>query len=53
MLRLIEANTEQYKELDHAQILEGNDVWAPMALSDGKLVLRDMTKMVCIEVAGH
>ncbi len=53
MLRLIEANTEQYKELDHSQILDGNDVWAPMALSDGKLVLRDMTKMVCIEVAGH
>ncbi|HID23264.1 MAG TPA: polyvinylalcohol dehydrogenase [Planctomycetaceae bacterium] len=50
MLRLLEANTKQYRELAHAQVLSGHDVWAPMALSDGKLVLRDVTKMVCLEV---
>jgi len=50
MLRLLEANTKEYRELAHAQVLSGHDVWAPMALSDGKLVLRDVTKMVCIEV---
>ncbi|MGA2263528.1 MAG: PQQ-binding-like beta-propeller repeat protein [Acidobacteriota bacterium] len=50
MLRLIEANTKQYKELASAQILEGEDVWGPMALSNGKLVVRDMNKMVCLEV---
>lgn len=49
-LRVIEANTKEYKELAKIQVLSGHDVWAPMALSDGKLVLRDMTKMVCIEV---
>jgi outer membrane protein assembly factor BamB len=51
MLRLIEASTTGYKELDSAQVLSGHDVWAPMALSDSKLVLRDMTKMVCIQVS--
>lgn len=51
MLRLIEASTDRYVELDHAQVLSGHDVWAPMALSNGRLILRDMTKMVCIEVA--
>jgi len=50
MLRLIEASTTEYKELAHAQVLSGHDVWAPMALSDGKLVLRDMAKMICLEV---
>ncbi len=50
MLRLLEANTKQYKELASAQILEGEDVWGPMALSDGKLVIRDMNKMVCLQV---
>jgi outer membrane protein assembly factor BamB len=50
MLRLIEANTTEYKELAHAQLLKGGDVWAPMALSDSKLVLRDMSRMICIEV---
>lgn len=50
MLRLIEATTKAYKELAKAQVLSGHDVWGPMALSEGKLVLRDMRKMVCIEV---
>jgi len=50
MLRLIEANTTGYKELARAQVLSGHDVWGPMALSDGKLVLRDLTKMLCIDV---
>jgi outer membrane protein assembly factor BamB len=51
MLRLVEASTTEYRELASAQILSGHDVWGPMALSNGKLVLRDLTKMVCIEVA--
>jgi outer membrane protein assembly factor BamB len=50
MLRLVEANTTEYKELARTQVLSGHDVWGPMALSNGKLVLRDLTKMVCIEV---
>jgi outer membrane protein assembly factor BamB len=50
MLRLLDANTEGYKELDHAQVLEGHDVWGPPALSDGKLVIRDFGKMVCIDM---
>lgn len=52
ILRLIEANTTGYKELASAQVLTGPDVWGPMALSDGKLVLRDLTKMVCLDVRG-
>lgn len=51
MLRLLEADTEAYRELDHAQVLKGPDVWGPMALSDGKLVLRDMAKLICLQVA--
>ncbi len=50
MLRLLDANAKEYKELASAQVLSGHDVWAPMALSDGKLVLRDMAKMVCMDV---
>ena len=50
MLRLLEANTKEYKELASAQILGGHDVWGPLALSDGKLVMRDLGRMVCIKV---
>jgi outer membrane protein assembly factor BamB len=52
MLRLVEANTTGYKELASAQVLSGPEVWAPMALSDGKLVLRNLTKMTCLDVRG-
>ncbi len=51
-LRLIEANTTGYKELASAQVLAGTEVWGPMALYDGKLVLRDLTQMVCLDVRG-
>jgi hypothetical protein len=52
MLRLIDAVTSGYKELARAQVLSGPDVWGPMALSDGTLILRDLTKMVALDVRG-
>jgi hypothetical protein len=51
-LRLIEASTTGYHELASAQVLGGEEVWAPMALYDGKLVLRDLTQMICLDVRG-
>ena len=50
MLRLIEADTTQYKELGSVQVLGGEEVWGPPALSDGKLVVRDNNQMVCLQV---
>lgn len=52
VLRLIEANTTGYKELASAQVLSGPDVWGPMALSDGKLIVRDLGKMIALDVRG-
>jgi outer membrane protein assembly factor BamB len=49
-LHMIEASTTGYKELDSAQVLSGKEVWAPMALSGGRMVLRDLAKMVCIDL---
>jgi len=51
-LRLIEANTTKYNELASAQVLDGQEAWAPLALSEGKLVLRDLTRMICLDVRG-
>jgi hypothetical protein len=50
MLRLVEANTTGYKELASAQVVGGEDVWGPLAISDRKLVLRDMNQLVCVQV---
>ena len=51
-LHLIEASTTGYNELAAAQVLAGQEVWGPMALSGGRLVLRDLTKMICVDVRG-
>ena len=53
VLRLIDANTTGYKELASAQVLSGPDVWGPMALSEGTLVIRDLTRMVALDVRGR
>ena len=49
-LRLLEANTEEYRELASAKPLSGHDVWAPPALADGHLIIRDLENMVCLKV---
>ncbi|HTS30316.1 MAG TPA: PQQ-binding-like beta-propeller repeat protein [Bryobacteraceae bacterium] len=52
-LHLIEASTTGYNELASAQVLAGQEVWGPMALSGGRLVLRDLTRMICLDVRGE
>ncbi|HYG34675.1 MAG TPA: PQQ-binding-like beta-propeller repeat protein [Clostridia bacterium] len=41
-----------YELLSRAKVLEakGVQVWAPMALSDGKLIVRDQHQMKCLDV---
>ena len=52
-LTLAEATTAGYKPLAQAQVLEGPDAWGPLALADGRLIVRDVHKMVCLDVAAH
>lgn len=48
VLRLVEANSEKYVELGQFQALSGKQMWAPMAYSQGKLVLRSQKEMKCL-----
>ncbi len=49
-LVMAQATTSGYNELARAKVVPGPDAWGAMALADGKLVLRDRTKMVCLDV---
>lgn len=50
-LHIIKASTKGYEHLDSKVIIpDGHDAWAPMALADGYLVLRDADNMVCINI---
>jgi outer membrane protein assembly factor BamB len=33
-------------------VLSGHDLWAPMALAGGRLLLRDANKLVCLDLSG-
>jgi len=50
ILHLIQPSPDGYKELAQAKLLGGKEIWAPMAISDGMLVLRDQSQMKCIRV---
>ncbi len=49
-LVMCEATPEEYRELGRARVLSGQQVWGPLAYSDGKLVLRDQKQMVCVDL---
>ena len=66
-LYLIEPDTTAFKPLAKAELLgiksgEDNSMagriggssqnWAPIALADGKLLIRDQSKLLCVKVVG-
>jgi outer membrane protein assembly factor BamB len=50
MLYLIEPNPAEFKVLAKAELLNTKQAWAPLALSDGKLLIRDQKQMKCVVV---
>jgi outer membrane protein assembly factor BamB len=52
-LTLAEATPQGYRQLAESQVFDdGNDSWGPMALAGGRLIVRDLTRMTCLDVAG-
>jgi outer membrane protein assembly factor BamB len=51
VLTAAEASPAGYKPLARAQVLDGNDAWGPMALVGGRLIVRDLTRMACLDVS--
>lgn len=50
MLYLIDPDPAGFKVLAQAELLETKQAWAPLALSDGKLIVRDQKQMKCVGV---
>ena len=49
-LYMAEATPEGYKELGNASLFSPPEPWAPMSFKDGKLIARDMHKLVCLDL---
>lgn len=50
-LFILQPSVSGYQELDMAQVIpDGHDAWAPIAVADGFMVVRDSHTMVCIDM---
>lgn len=52
-LRVLDAEADHYEELATIDLLEGPDVWAPPIISQGKLLIRDLGKLICLDIAAE
>ncbi|MGA2618028.1 MAG: PQQ-binding-like beta-propeller repeat protein [Thermoguttaceae bacterium] len=54
VLTMAEAAAAGYHRLARAEVLDGGVTsWGPMALAGGRLIVRDLTRMICLDVAEH
>ena len=51
LLTLARASPSGYEQLAQAQVLPGNVAEGPMAIAAGRLIVRDLKHMVCLDVA--
>jgi len=52
LLTMALASPAGFHLLGQAKVLSGTDSWGPMAFAGGRLILRDLTSMVCLDVTG-
>jgi len=52
-LVMAEASPSGYHELGRAKILGGAEPWGPLAIAGGRLLARDLTSMVCLDVKAN
>ena len=50
-LTMIKPDSKKYVQIAQKKLFDGADAWAPMALADGRLLLRDAKTMYCINVS--
>ncbi|MHC4214705.1 MAG: outer membrane protein assembly factor BamB family protein [Planctomycetota bacterium] len=49
-LTLAEATPSGYVQLDRAKLMKGRESWGPMAIASGRLIVRDLTTILCLDV---
>jgi outer membrane protein assembly factor BamB len=50
VLSMIEATPAGFKLLAKAKVIDGHETWAPLAIAGGRLLVRDMNQMLCLDV---
>jgi len=50
-LTLAEATPGNFLQLASSKVLEGPDSWGPMTTVSGRLIVRDMNRMICLDIS--
>jgi outer membrane protein assembly factor BamB len=53
LLTLAQVSADGYEQLGQWKVLTGHESWGPMAIASGRLIVRDFTTMVCLDVAQY
>jgi outer membrane protein assembly factor BamB len=51
VLTIVEATSREYRNLCQYKVLSGKESWGPMALVSGRLLVRDMETLACLDIS--
>lgn len=49
-LTMLTQSRSGYEQLAQFKVMEGHDAWGPLAIAGDRMLLRDSTRMVCIDI---
>jgi outer membrane protein assembly factor BamB len=49
-LHIVQPSPDGFKSLAKAKVLDGKEIWGPLALAGGRLVIRDQSQMKCVDL---
>jgi outer membrane protein assembly factor BamB len=52
-LHIIEPSPQGFQSLGKAKLLGGREIWGPLALANGKLLIRDQSQIKCLDIKGN
>jgi outer membrane protein assembly factor BamB len=50
MLSIVKPSKSEFILIDQLKVFDAHDAWAPLAIADGYLLLRDANKMICMDI---
>ena len=51
VLTLVEASPSGYLQLAQVSVMDGHESWGPMAIASGRLIVRDVHRMMCLDIS--
>ena len=52
VMTAVDASPTGFKPLGQVKLFDGQDAWAPIAVAGSRMIVRDLTRMFCVEMGG-